>query len=112
MSAVATMIASACISFSGTGHDACTKAAEAGAKQSGFEQTVDSAEKKVTQKADAEAKDLLGEDTVSVVGSTVFIAKTVVDKKVKVKLPTFGLCSSASTEIGVDKYSLKLEWGF
>lgn len=112
MSAVALMITSACISFSGNGHEACSKAAEAGAKQSGFEQNVDLMEKNVTQKADKEARILIGTTTFDIVGGTVFIAKTVVDKSVKLNVPTFGLCDKISTQVAPNKYSLHLEWGF
>lgn len=109
---MAIMITSACMNFSGNSHEACTKAAEAGSKQSGFEQNIDAIQKDVERKADAKAHDYFGDTGMEIAGGGVFIVKTVVDKSVKFNAPTFGICDRITNQVGIDKYSILLEWGF
>jgi hypothetical protein len=111
-SVTALIIAASCTGFSGNGHEACSKAMEAGGKQSGIIQNIDTAEKKVSKDAEQEVHYLLGDTTFDVVGGGVFLAKTVREKSVQFNAPTFGLCDKITSQIGVDKYSLNLEWRF
>lgn len=110
--AITAIITSMCMGLSGNGHDACYKAGEAGAKQSGIEQEVDTLQKHVERDADKTAHEYLGETTMSVAGGGVFVVKTIVDKSLKFNTPTFGLCDRITNEVGINKYSLHLEWGF
>lgn len=110
--AMSLMIVSACLSFNGQGKEACEKALEAGSKQSGIEQNVNQAQDRLEDKAKKNAKDLLGDTTMDVVGGTVFLAKTISDKSVKFSLPTMGLCDKITNEVGPDKYQLQMVWRF
>lgn len=106
------LIASACIGLSGNKQQACEKALEAGSKQTGIEQNVDKFQKVVERKAKDGAEDVIGKDGVDVVGGGVFVAKTIVDRSVKFNAPTFDLCDRVTSQVGIDKYSVELEWGF
>jgi hypothetical protein len=110
--AITVMITSACIGLSGNGHDACTKAAEAGAIQSGLDQNVGAFQKQIEQDADKKAHEYFGQTGMQIAGGTVFIVKTVADKAVKADLPNFGLCDKITSEVGINKYSLNLKWNF
>lgn len=112
MSAIAIAITSACLNLSGPAQQACDKALEAGAKQSGIEQNVDQIEKHIERDADQKGHYYLGDTGMEVVGSTVFVAKTLIDKSLKFNTPTFGLCDRITNQVGPDKYSLQLEWRF
>lgn len=109
---VAAFITSACLGLSGNGEQACQKAMEAGSKQSGIEQNVNKFEKTVERKATYKATDLLGKAAIDVVGGGLFLAKTVVDKSVQFNVPTLGTCDKITNKVGVDKYSVQMEWGF
>lgn len=110
--ALTAMITASCLSFSGNSHDACSKGMEASAKQSGVEQEVDVFQKDLEKKANRQAKDLLGDTGVQIVGGSIFVAKAVADKSININTPTFGLCDRITNQVGVDKYLLKLEWKF
>lgn len=96
----------------GSPQQACEKALQAGSKQSGVETAANDEEKRVTQKADAKAKEFLGEKAVGVVGGTVFIAKTISEKKVTFGLPTLGVCDSVKAQVSDKASELKIEWNF
>lgn len=108
--AMTALIAGACLSFSGNGHEACSKAIEAGAKQSGFEQNVNKAEEIVTKEANGKAHYLLGDTGMEVVGGGIFIAKTVRDKSIQFNLPTLGICDRISSHVSPDNYGLQFVW--
>lgn len=112
MSALESIIVASCVGMSGNANDACQKALQAGSKQSGVEQNMNQTEVGVTKRADATAKEYLGEPTYDVVAGIAVVAKTVSDKSAIVALPTMGLCSSFKAEIKQDKQVLKLEWNF
>lgn len=112
MSAMAILIASACISSSGVKQEACSKGLEAGTKQFGVEQSVNSFEKKVEKDAKLTAYDWFGKTGSDVLGGTIFLAKTVKDKSVSFGLPTLGIANRITTTAGVDIYRLNLEWRF
>ncbi|NJO48210.1 MAG: hypothetical protein HC840_00680 [Leptolyngbyaceae cyanobacterium RM2_2_4] len=106
------LIAGACIGLSGNSKLACEKALEAGSKKTGIEQNVNRFQKTVERKAKDQAEEYIGQEGVDVVGGGVFIAKTIVDKSVQFNAPTFDLCDKVTSQVGVDKYSVQLEWGF
>jgi len=112
MSATAIMIVSACMGFSGVQKDACEKSLEAAGKQSGIEQNINTAEKKITKDADDKARKVVGDTGVGIVGSTLYVAKVVRDKNVQFNTPNFGICDRITNEVWIDKYSVKLEWRF
>jgi hypothetical protein len=106
------IIMTACMGVSGVGHDACTSALEAGSKQSGVAKDLDSYEDKVSRKADNEARSLVGETGMSVGAVVGGVGKAVVDKSATLKFPLFLPSMYISTEIGVYKSMLGLEWKF
>jgi hypothetical protein len=112
MSLFSTLITSMCISSSTMTRDACSKAIDAGGKQSGVEQKMNDLESKETQSLDKDLKASLGDAGFNVVGGTVFAAKTVRDKSLSFGLPNFGICDSVKTELKPESYKLKLEWNF
>lgn len=111
-SAMGLMIAGACFGLSGQTQQACEKSLEAGSQQSGFEQSVDKAQQRLEKKANKEAHYLLGDSGMQVVGGSIFIAKTAIDKSVQFNAPTAGLCDKITSQIGINKYSLLMEWNF
>lgn len=113
MGIIDTLIVTSCMGFqAGQAQDACQKALQAGSKQSGIEKVVNNKEQQITKKADQTAKEMLGETTVGVVGGTVFLAKTISEKKVSLGLPTLGMCNSIKAEVSDKQSQLKLEWKF
>lgn len=106
------MIASACLGLSGNIHEACSKAAEAGVKQTDIEHDVNAMEKDIEYKADVKTRNLLGEKGMGLASGGIFIMKAAMDKSVKFNLPTLGLCDKANTEIGTERSELVLLWGF
>ena len=112
MSLMSMVIAGACATSTGNGQEACGKSLEAYTKQSGIESNVDFAETKYTKKVNKTAYGVMGQTGMDVVGGSLFIAKAAADKKVSLGLPTLGICDHVTSEAGVDKYGLKLEWGF
>jgi hypothetical protein len=109
-SAMAIMITSACMGLSGVTNDACSKALEAGSKQSGIEQDVDLLQKGLEREANKKARYLVGDTGMGFVGGGIFIAKTVRDKEVKFNVPTLGICDRITSNLGTEKYSLELMW--
>lgn len=106
------MITSMCIGLSGNVQEACTKALEAGSKQTGIEHGVELMQKNAEIKADRQAHYLLGDKGMEIAGGGVFLIKTAVDKSVQFALPTFGLCDRIINNVGTDKYSMQMFWGF
>lgn len=112
MSAMAILIASACISSSGVKQEACEKGLQAGTKQFGIEKSVNILEDKVQNGAKLTAYDWFGKTGSDVLGGTIFLAKSVKDKSVSFGLPTLGIANRITTTAGVDVYRLNLEWRF
>lgn len=90
----------------------CEKTTEAGAKQTGVMQSVDNYEDRTLKLLDREAKEDFGKDAVSLLGGSVFLTKTLIDKSVTFGLPTYGICSAIKTEIKQNQSILKLIWNF
>ena len=111
-SLVAVFITSACIGLSGPAKEACTHGLDAGAKQSGIEQSVNSAQKITTKNTKMKATKLVGQTPVDIVAGGFFIAKAVSDKAIGASVPTMGLADKIRAEVGKDKASFKMEWNF
>lgn len=109
---VTVFITSACIGLSDQAKEACTHGLDAGAKQSGIEQSVNSAQKIATKNIKIEAIKLVGKTPIDIVAGSFFIAKAVSDKTIGANVPTMGLADRARAEIGKDKASFKMEWSF
>lgn len=109
---VALMIVGACTSFSGNGKEACSKGLEAAGKQSGIEQNIGAAEKKLEDNAKDKAQDWIGNTGMDIVGGTLFLVKTAKDKSVRFSTPTLGICDKITTEVGTEKTGINLEWRF
>lgn len=110
--AIGFLIAGACLSLTGNVHEACSKAAEAGAKQTGIEQNLNNMEKGIERIADRKAVNLIGEKGMGIAGGGIFIAKAVRDKSIILNLPTLGICNKIITEVGSERSELTLMWGF
>lgn len=100
----------ACVSTPAPYVDACNKVVDAGTRQIGLRQETDKIEELTTKLVDREAQSLIGKKGVSVVGTGMFIYKTTLDKKLKVDIPSFGLCDHVSTELAIDSQLLRLQW--
>lgn len=111
-SIVATFIASACIGLSGQVKEACTHGLDAGAKQSGIEQDVSSAQRVATKNTKNSAVKLVGQTPVDIVSGSLFLVKAVSDKAIGTNVPTMGLADKIRAEVGKEKASIKLEWKF
>lgn len=106
------LIAASCVS--GPYKEACSKAMEASAKQTGIYQNVGKAEDMTQQKALNTVTNTTGEAPVAVVG---FAAKTYRDKAITYKLRPrkFLPVDAITTQVGVQnggQGSLNLEWRF
>lgn len=112
MSALEAIIMTTCIGLSGNVHDACEKALEAGSKQSGVAQNVGKFEDKVSRKADREARDIVGDTGMEAGAIGVSVVKTVVEKSATFRFPVFMPSMYLSTQIGVEKSQLGIEWKF
>lgn len=113
MGAISNMILSACLSVHpGQARQACDNAVQAGLKQSGVEKHLDKTEKRIKRKAENQVDEFVGQEGKVIIGDSLLLIKTISDKSVKFKLPTFGLCDSATNEIGVDSYKVNMEWRF
>lgn len=112
MSAMAVLIASACIGSSGVRQEACEKGLEAGTKQLGIERSISTLEYKAQKGANTKAVDWFGQTGSEFVGGTLFLVKAISDKSVSLKLPTFGLADRVTTIASANAYRLNLEWRF
>lgn len=112
MSAIAALITSACLGLSGSGQEACNKALEAGVKQIGIEQSVNTLEKNVSRDADQKGHYYLGDKGMEMVGGGAFLAKTIIDRALVFSAPTFGICDQIVNKVEPNKYSLQLQWRF
>lgn len=111
-SLAALIIAGACTGFNGNGKEACSKGLQAAGKQTGIEQNIGTAEKKLENNAKEKAQDWIGNTGMDIVGGTVFLAKTISDKSVKFDIPNMGIADKITSEVGTEKYYLNLVWRF
>lgn len=106
-----TLIAQACISFSGAQLEACHNAIRAASVQSGLQANVTMVEQKSTELAYKTASSVTGKEVLAVAGFTV---KVVRDRALTIpvnKTPK-GLVPSISSSVSRDSGSLSLGWKF
>lgn len=106
------MIGLACSNIYQNHQDACSSAMLATAKQTKIYQIDEKTENYYTLQANSLANDTLGNGTVDVIGSTAYAYKAYKNKAVDFKLPSMGICDSASNHITNNSYSINLNWHF
>lgn len=107
-----TAIVAACVGVNPTYHEACDKALDAGTRQAGWRDSVDRTEDGLINYTTNKVKSFVSKDVVWVVGSGAFIYRTARDKSINFRLPTLGVCSSASSQVTVGSYQVNLNWNF
>lgn len=112
MALIDSIILAGCMGMSGQQNDACTKALQAGAKQSGIEQNVNVFESNKSKEMDRLAHDWFGKDVLTATGGIAFITKAAVERKATIGLPNFGIFGSFSTEINSELIQLVVKWKF
>ena len=90
----------------------CKASIEAGTKQYGIYDQINTGERVFDKMAERNAREGLGDTTIYVIGGGAYIYKVVQNKGVDFNLPTLGLCNSVSSHIGIETYSLRLGWNF
>ncbi len=105
-------VMSVCMGASGASGQACDKAVEAGTKQSGYEQMVDRYENHQVKLLEGKAIDWFGRDAVTTVGGTVWLTKTIIDKKASIGLPTLGVCDKLVAQVNTTEALLVFKWIF
>lgn len=107
MALLDSVIMTACMGLSGQSNDACTKALQAGSKQSGVEQNVGTYETHQTKILEYKAYDWFGKQAVGVVGGAVWLGKSVSEKKA-----SFGIYGPLHMDVGQKLTQLVLKWTF
>ena len=100
----------ACSDIATSNQEACNKFMEASAKSSQLWQNGEKAEKYFMNQAKMTSDNYLGKEFTSGVGGAVYSYRVFKYKSITFKFPTFGVCDSASTRVGIDSYSLSLGW--
>jgi len=90
----------------------CKASLQAGTRQIGVYEQVNTGEKAFDRMASISAYNNLNNTTIIVIGGTYFIAKTIQDRQVNFNLPTYGVCDSLGTHIGIGSYGLHAGWKF
>lgn len=105
-------IASFCAALAANGaySDACNKAAEAALKQQGTYQLVDKYEGNFNAYAVQEGNYYLGKGGMTAIGVLGFTYKTYKSQSLNFRLPTLGVCDSASNTITPTTYTVNLMW--
>lgn len=101
-----------CLGFQAQYNEACNRALDATSRQVGIRQQAEYVESRVNVVLDQEAHKRIGQKGMALIGAVGFGYKTAQEKKVAFKVPTLGICSSARGEIGVEQYTLNLNWNF
>lgn len=112
MAIISSLITVSCIGLSGQNNDACTKALEAGTKQSGIEQETDTYESNKLKYLETGSYNVLGKENAQVMGGTIWLTKMIVDKKASINLPNLGICNSLTTQIDTTSAKLVFKWQF
>lgn len=107
MALLDSLIVASCVGLSGQANEACNKALEASAKQSGVEQNADKLEGHELKLYEQKAKDVFGNDAVSTAGGAIWLTKVVVEKKA-----SFGICRHVNFEYSPDLSRLVLKWTY
>ena len=112
MSALLNLVSSFCMATPGSYNNACSKALEAGGKQSGIEKTLNTTESNVGKQARSIAEDQLGQEGTELVAGGAFIINAAATQRFIINLPTYGWCSSFRTEYRPSLYRITVEWKF
>ena len=91
---------------------ACTNAIQAGAKQSGVEQSMDAYEHQQTLYYEYGSYNTLGKSNAEAIGGTLWITNAIVSKRASVGLPTLGLCDKLAIEANSNESKLVFQWKF
>lgn len=105
-----TAIIAMCASTPGAYNQACTHALDAGTRQVGIRQQADLTESQGIHYATTTYENNTSKPTQEVFGASALIYKTVKSRKLTIKLPTLGLCSSISNEIELNRYAVTFRW--
>lgn len=109
-------IVAVCVGASGQAYEACTHAIDAGTRQMGIRQQVDSAEDNtvnyVNDRVVNRVVNSLDKEDLLILGAAGFVYKTAMDRKLVLKLPTWNLCDSLVNEISPVSYGIKIQWSF
>lgn len=101
-----------CVGAHGTANTACLKAMDAGTRQVGLRQNADLVQDKAVHLANYHVENNLSKDQFAALGAGVYLYKITRDKRLSLKMPTFGLCDRATSDITLDTYQLLLKWSF
>ena len=104
---------SICMGLSGSYNEACMKALDATTRQLGIRQKAEFVENRVNVVLNEQVVRRVPHKSMVMIGLVGFGYKTVKERKVGFKIPTFGVCSSARGEVSLNgDLSLNLNWNF
>ena len=112
MAILEALISLSCAGLSGNPHDACTKALQAGSKQSGVEQNVNNVENHYSRLADQQARYFVGNDGMTAGAVVGGAGKAIIYKSATLKFPFFMPSMFLTTQVSSSKSMLGLEWRF
>lgn len=110
MSLLESAILSLCLSHSAQTNVACKDAIQAGAKQSGFEQTMDTFEHRETLYMESGVFSTMGKENAEIVGGTLWVANAAATKRASLSLPNLGLCDNLALEANNKESNLMFKW--
>lgn len=112
MSLLGSAILTVCMGATGNYQPACNNALEQTARTTGFDKNMDTFERQSSVYADKLAEEELGEDGKSYLGSTLYLVRVAVDKRVTVNLPTMGWVDQAQSQLTPTSFMLTFRWSF
>ena len=112
MSLLENAILSLCMSASSQTNLACNNAIQAGAKQSGFEQSTEAYERQEALYYESGSYNALGKTNAEAIGGTLWLTNAIVSKKASIGLPTLGLCDRLALEANGNESKLVFKWSF
>lgn len=104
-------IVALCVSSPAMYQSACNSAVDAGTRQVGLRQDVDSFEEKTVSVAKSKTEAALG-DQKWFLGAALFSAKVAKEKKVDFKVPDIGVADSIKGTVAPKSYGMVFEWKF
>ena len=106
-------ISAICAQYNGTRYyDACLNALDKSTRQIGVRQQMDQAQDKVNEIVTRKVDGIVGQPVRDVVAVGGIVLNTARERKISFGLPTLGLASSVSNEVGVDSYKIVLQWNW
>lgn len=113
MSLLGSIIVSVCVGTApGSYPTACSAALDAGTRQSGFDKDFETVERNGSRYGTYLYEENVPENAKPFLGSLVFLAKTAIDRRVDVPLPTLGVCDKVVTELTPSSAIISMKWGF